>query len=196
MHNTYFNTITSGIGYVHKILKIKIPFQILFYPFRCMFKIMKGYKIFAFTPSGKSLKKTLPPRYLNIQQYQWMYSYFTVIWSRNDNLSHICVKQGQRWDEFKVPGPTKIIRDLFGPLFSSFILVKGSLWTRNFLICHCCRYISGLTMLYLGPLLFHFWRVLGVSMGFFRPYKIFLGAIPVVKVCPSTLWKKLHMNFQ
>ena len=24
-----------------------------------MFKIMKGYKIFAFTPSGKSLKKTL-----------------------------------------------------------------------------------------------------------------------------------------
>ena len=53
--------ITSGIGYayVQKILKIKIPFQILFYPFRCMFKIMKGYKIFAFTPSGKSLKKTL-----------------------------------------------------------------------------------------------------------------------------------------
>ena len=39
--------------------KIKIPFQILFYPFRCMFKIMKGYKIFDFTPSGKSLKKTL-----------------------------------------------------------------------------------------------------------------------------------------
>ena len=36
-----------------KILKIKIPF-------RCMFKIMKGYKNFDFTPSGKSLKKTLP----------------------------------------------------------------------------------------------------------------------------------------
>ena len=43
-----------------KILKIKIPFQILFYPFGCMFKIMKGYKIFDSTPSGKSLKKTLP----------------------------------------------------------------------------------------------------------------------------------------
>ena len=38
---------------------IKIPFQILFYPFRCMFKTMKGYKSFDFTPSGKSLKKTL-----------------------------------------------------------------------------------------------------------------------------------------
>ena len=46
-------------GTCEKILKIKIPFQILFYPFRCMFKIMKGYKMFAFTPSGKSLKKTL-----------------------------------------------------------------------------------------------------------------------------------------
>ena len=44
-----------------KNLKIKIPFQNCFYPFRCMFKIMKGYKNFAFTPSGKSLKKTLPP---------------------------------------------------------------------------------------------------------------------------------------
>ena len=31
----------------------------------------------------------------------------------------------------------------------------------------------GLTMLYLGPLLFHFLRVLEVSVGFFRPYKIF-----------------------
>ena len=45
--------------YAKKILKIKIPFQILFYPFRCMFKIMKGYINFDFTPSGKSLKKTL-----------------------------------------------------------------------------------------------------------------------------------------
>ena len=46
-------------GTCKNILKIKIPFQILFYPFRCMFKIMKGYKIFDFTPSGKGLKKTL-----------------------------------------------------------------------------------------------------------------------------------------
>ena len=37
-----------------------------------MFKIMKEYKIFAFTPSGKSLKKTLWYTILQIQltQYQ------------------------------------------------------------------------------------------------------------------------------
>ena len=53
-------SLCSGVGYMQKKnLKIKIPFQILFYPFRCMFKIMKGYKNFDFTPSGKSLKKTL-----------------------------------------------------------------------------------------------------------------------------------------
>ena len=53
------HSLRSGVGTCKKILKIKIPFQILFYPFRCMFKIMKGYKNFDFTPSGKSLKKTL-----------------------------------------------------------------------------------------------------------------------------------------
>ena len=55
------HSLRSGVGTCKKILKIKIPFQILFYPFRCMFKIMKGYKNFDFTPSGKSLKKTLVP---------------------------------------------------------------------------------------------------------------------------------------
>ena len=53
------------------ILKIKIPFQILFYPFRCMFKIMKGYKIVDFTPSGKSLKKTLIPTMSNPATKSW-----------------------------------------------------------------------------------------------------------------------------
>ena len=54
-----------GRVYVHaKFLKVKIPFQTFFYPFKFMFKIMKGYKIFAFTPSGKSLRKTLLPAYV------------------------------------------------------------------------------------------------------------------------------------
>ena len=48
----------SGI-YMQKNPRIRIPFQILFYPFRCMFTIMNGYRIFDFTPSGKSLRKTL-----------------------------------------------------------------------------------------------------------------------------------------
>ena len=67
----------------------------------------------------------------------------------------------------------KSIWDLFGHLFSSFILVKGSLWTPNFFDLPLLQIYVGFTMLYLGSLLFHFWRVLGVSMGFFRPYKIF-----------------------
>ena len=53
------HSLRSGVGTCKKILKIKIPFQILFYPFRCMLKIMKGYRNLDFTPSGKSLKKTL-----------------------------------------------------------------------------------------------------------------------------------------
>ena len=34
-----------------------------------MFKIMKGYKIFAFTPPGKSLKKTLPSSTVTFKKY-------------------------------------------------------------------------------------------------------------------------------
>ena len=42
-----------------------------------MFKIMKGYKIFAFTPSGKSLKKTLMSgglqKQVQVQLVYWLH---------------------------------------------------------------------------------------------------------------------------
>ena len=58
MHNTYFNTITSDVGYVQKkILKIKIPFQNFFYPFRCMFQNHERVQNFCFYPFRKKLKE-------------------------------------------------------------------------------------------------------------------------------------------
>ena len=104
---------------------------------------------------------------------------------RGSEVPHVAlVSRDSAGMTLRVMDSLKSIWDLFGPLFSSFILVKGSLWTPNFFDLPLLQMYVGLTMLYLGPLLFHFWRVLGVSMGFFRPYKIFPRCHPRLWVVP------------
>ena len=57
MHNIYFNTITSDVGYVQKILKIKIPFQIFFLPLQMHVQNHERVQNFCFYPFRKKLKE-------------------------------------------------------------------------------------------------------------------------------------------
>ena len=68
MHNTYFNTITSGVGYVQKNSQNKNTLSEFFLPLQMHVQNHERVQNFCFYPFRKKLKEN-PDLHLNLQIY-------------------------------------------------------------------------------------------------------------------------------